>query len=250
MSTETADRWIHSWDAQQEHYAIGREERFTVIADVVAHATQGAAYPLVADLGCGPGSLAARLAVTHPHWEVVGVDADPLLLALGRASYGSTIRLVETVIGTDGWIEALELSRPLDAVVSSTALHYLPEKSLLEVYGQLHHLLRPGGVLVNADHFLPENAALSALTGEVGRRAAERRGVPGRPDWASWWREAEQAPELAQLMAERQARMPTGGADNGLSADRHIELLHKAGFAAAGPVWQYGHSGVLAALRR
>ncbi|WUO34802.1 class I SAM-dependent methyltransferase [Streptomyces sp. NBC_00286] len=180
MSTETADRWIHSWDAQQEHYAIGREERFTVIADVVAHAGQGAANPLVADLGCGPGSLAARLAVTHPHWEVVGVDADPLLLALGRASYGSTIRLVETVIGTDGWIEALELSRPLDAVVSSTALHYLPEKSLLEVYGQLHQLLRPGGVLVNADHFLPEDAALSALTGEVGRRAAERRGVPGR----------------------------------------------------------------------
>ena len=74
--------WLERWDAQQRTYVPEREERFAVIADVVA-AVAGD-RPRVLDLGCGPGSLSLRLLDRLPGASVVAVDADPVLLTLGR----------------------------------------------------------------------------------------------------------------------------------------------------------------------
>ena len=153
LSTETANLWVDRWERQQQRYAIDREERFTVIADVVEHVTQGrVGRPLVVDLGCGPGCLSDRLARRLPRADIVGADMDPLLLELARARHGRAVRYVETVLGRDGWIEDLGLDRPLDAAVSTTALHYLPPEDLRRIYRRLAEVIRPGGVLVNGDH--------------------------------------------------------------------------------------------------
>ncbi|NYV76228.1 trans-aconitate 2-methyltransferase, partial [Streptomyces sp. UH6] len=132
VSMSTARRWVERWELQQQRYAVDRETRFTVITDVVeevvvqdvvrdaagdraenaagdpAHgvaqdAAQDAAgehgRPLLLDLGCGPGSLAARLAARLPHAEIVAVDMDPLLLELGRTHRPDAARYVDAVIG-------------------------------------------------------------------------------------------------------------------------------------------------------
>ena len=77
-----AQEWLDRWDRQQGHYMPDREERFDVVIDVVEEVI-GRPDPLVVDLGIGPGSLAHRLIDRIPQARVVGVDADPLLLALG-----------------------------------------------------------------------------------------------------------------------------------------------------------------------
>lgn len=87
LDTSVAAAWIHRWDRQQESYLTDREERFQVIADVV-EAAADRQDPLVVDLGCGPGSLSARVLDRIPGAEVVGVDVDPLLLGLAAAAYG------------------------------------------------------------------------------------------------------------------------------------------------------------------
>ena len=291
VSTAKARLWVERWERQQQRYAIDREERFTVIADVVEHVTAGQRRPLVLDLGCGPGSLAARLARRLPHAEIVGVDMDPLLLALARAHRSRAARYVEAVIGEDGWVEALGLGRPLDAAVATTALHYLPEPTLLRTYRELGAVLRPGGVLVNADHLFQDPGPASALTWHVGRRRAQRlrerepaggrhgprasrRRAPGKPrgrdgrsepsktreprepretweTWESWWRAVAGDPELTGLFAEREQRRAAASAvgNNGLTLSRHVTLLREAGFAHISPVWQFGVSHVLVALR-
>ncbi|WP_262386912.1 class I SAM-dependent methyltransferase [Streptomyces sp. TRM49041] len=249
LTAERAGEWIRRWELQQQRYACDREARFTVIADVVETATATVARPLIADLGCGPGSLAARLAERLPNAEVVGVDTDPLLLALGRAHHGTAVRFADVTIGAPGWLAALDLGRPLDAVVSATALHYLPEPALLAVYEQVRKSLPPRGVLVNGDHLFQEDPAVATLAEVVARRHAERHGADAHEDWSGWWAAAASAPELAAPLAERARRGPGAGGDNGLTLQRHVDLLHKAGFAAAGPVWQYGPSCVLVAVR-
>ncbi|WP_030544262.1 trans-aconitate 2-methyltransferase [Streptomyces albus] len=260
VSMATAERWVERWEHQQEHYATDREERFTVIADVVEQVTAGRPRPLLLDLGCGPGSLAARLAARLPHAEIVAVDMDPVLLELGRVHRADTARYVEAVIGDDGWTGALGLARPLDAAVSTTALHYLSEADLLRTYRQLAALLRPGGVLVNGDHFPPADPRCAALTAHVGRLRAERRRTCRHEDWTSWWAAAAQEPELAGLFSRRERHRPAPGRDgtgegpangngNGLTPGRHLELLRRAGFHRATPVWQFGDSHVLVALR-
>ncbi|MFI1354157.1 class I SAM-dependent methyltransferase [Streptomyces sp. NPDC020898] len=255
LSMATAELWVERWERQQQRYAVGREERFAVIADVVEHITaEDSASPLVLDLGCGPGSLAARLSLRLPDAEIVGVDMDPLLLELARTHHGTAARYVETVIGGTGWIQALGLDRPLDAAVSTTALHYLAPDELSRTYEQLAALLRPGGVLINGDHLPPENRSeVAGIADHIGRRWAERQHVFAHEDWDSWWASVDDEPELADLLAERHRRQPrdgTGaGTGPGLPLSAHVRLLRQAGFAHAGPVWQYGSSYVVVATR-
>ncbi|MFJ8532000.1 class I SAM-dependent methyltransferase [Streptomyces sp. NPDC093591] len=253
LSLATAERWVERWERQQQRYAVDREERFTVIGDVVEQTVAGGpARPLVVDLGCGPGSLAARLARQLPHADIVGVDMDPLLLELARTHHADAARYVDVVIGEEGWTTALRLDRPLDAAVSTTALHYLGVDALYRVYRQLAALLRPGGVLVNGDHFPHDDARLAELTGCVGRRHAERGQAFAHEDWASWWTAVAKDPELTDLLAERRRRQPQGGtADSAarLSVSAHQRLLRQAGFGHTGVVWQYGASHVVVAIR-
>ncbi|MFE6054237.1 class I SAM-dependent methyltransferase [Kitasatospora sp. NPDC056446] len=245
-----AETWVERWERQQERYAVEREERFTVVADVVEQVVGDRARPLVADLGSGPGSLSARIAARLPDAEIIAVDIDPLLLALGRAGHPGISRWVETLIGRPGWLDALGLDRPLDAVVSSTALHYPPARTLLGIYRDLAGALRPGAVLVNADHLIPEEPPLAELALAIGRRRSQRRGVGTAEDWSQWWAAAGRIPEFADLLAARARQVPPSDGDgNGLSAAQHAELLLEAGFRQAGSVWQYGTSSVLVALR-
>src|SRR5947209_9044582 len=123
-----ADAWIRRWDTQQELYIADREERFAVIGDVVARATEGTAEPVVLDLGCGPGSLSGRLAERLPGARIVGVDNDPLLLTLARSHYGERVRFVDADLSTSDWIGAVP--DRLAAAVSTTALHWLDAEPL------------------------------------------------------------------------------------------------------------------------
>ncbi|ARQ69121.1 class I SAM-dependent methyltransferase [Streptomyces marincola] len=248
ISMATAEAWVERWERQQQRYAIDREERFDVIADVVEHATAGLARPLLVELGCGPGSLASRLARRTPNAEIVAVDRDPVLLELGRTHHADAARWVEAVLGDAGWAGALGLDRAADAVVSSTALHCLPEEALARTYRDAAALLRPGGVLVNADHFPSDGALCSRLTAHVGRRRQEAAPVGQALDWESWWAAAARDPELADAFAQRALRPAPGDPDEPLTLSRHVRLLRAAGFRQVCTVWQYGQSRVLVAV--
>jgi SAM-dependent methyltransferase len=253
LSTGTAEQYVQRWERQQQRYAVAREERFEVIADVAEHATLGRRRPLVVDLGCGPGTLTARLADRLPAAEIVGVDLDPLVLELARRCHGTAARFVEAAIGSDTWIAAMDLDRPVDAVVSTTALHCLPEPVLRRTYRQLGALLRPGGVVINGDHFTPEPTGPARISARVGQLRAERQQAFSHEDWDSWWAAVSDDPEFADLLARRTERSPAGSGvgsigNNGLPLSAHMRLLRAAGFQQAGPVWQFGTSHVLVAV--
>lgn len=251
MDVSTARAWVRRWDHQQERYIADREERFTVVCDVVAHVADritGSPVPLVLDLGCGPGSMSARLAARLPKATIVGLDQDPVLLALGRACHQELIRFVDVDVATPGWSTGLELLGPVDAVVSTTALHWIPEDRLPGLYAEAAGLLRPGGVLVNADNLYDEQPTVAEIAAAVLDARAGRVGVAQNEDWATWWAEVTADPELAGAVAERERRGARGGLTE-LSAARHADLLRGAGFREVGPVWQSGNDMVLVAVR-
>ncbi|MGW5052080.1 class I SAM-dependent methyltransferase [Actinokineospora sp. NPDC004072] len=245
MDTASARAWLDRWDAQQERYVPDREERFRVVVDVVAAAVAGVERPRVVDLGCGPGSLAARLAAALPHAEIVGVDADPLLLDLATSADQAGVRFVRAHLGRPGWESCLD--GPWDAVVSSTALHWLEHEQLAAVFATAADRLRPGGVLVNADN-MHLAGPLRAYGNLVRKARAERAGVTGNEDWGAWW-EAVLADVDDATAAERSAMAISHDSASDLTVGQYTELLLKASFPAAGPVWQFGDDHVLVAVR-
>jgi SAM-dependent methyltransferase len=209
--------WLERWDRQQESHVMEREDRFAAVIETVAALT-GKLAPYLLDLGCGPGSLSARLLERMPAARVVAVDNDPLLLAIGRGAYadryGERLRFVQADLRDPSWTHGLELDRPLDAVVSTTALHWLSEKVLRRLYAELASRMRAGGAFVDGDDFetLPGAPRLSAAAAVLPSRlrpaGARREQAAGTPveDWSAWWAAAAAEPAFAPLFAERDRR--------------------------------------------
>lgn len=247
VAQEVAAAWIARWDAQQTGYIADREERFAVIGDVVVRAVGDTTRPIVLDIGCGPGSLASRLAHRLPHAVLLGVDVDPLLLALGRTRYGHRVHFIDADVTAAGWTDALSPVEVIDAAVSTTALHWVPPEQLATLYADLAALLRPGGMLVNGDHLRLADRALAELAEAAEQGRAERAGVTGNEDWSTWWDAIATEPALAQLQARRVERGLGHNYGNQLSVDEHVAMLQAAGFTSIGPVWQSGTDHVLVA---
>jgi SAM-dependent methyltransferase len=246
---DVEQRWVQRWDAQQERYVADREERFRVVADVVGWAlarTPGTDRPRVVDLGCGPGSLSTRLVAELPGIDIVGVDADPLLLGLGA---GSGVRTVQADLAVPGWPDAVGMPEPWDAAVSSTALHWLLPGALDELYRTLAVKLRPGGVFVDADHRALGSEVASDLARYVREARAERAGVTGNEEWGAWWDAVLADPELGPLVDARSAASIAHSGESQLSIDEQKARLRAAGFSTVTTVWQTGDDFVLVAVR-
>ncbi len=254
LTQEAARAWIDRWDRQQQGYLPDREERFTALIDALEDAV-GRPDPLVLDLGCGPGSLSVRLLARLPKATVIGIDADPLTMALGRAAFKDLagLRFVDADLRVAGWSAGLDLDRRVDAVVSTTALHWLTKEALIATYAEAAGLLAPGGVLLNGDHMREDDTAptLHRLGRALEEREDRRSRLAARHEtWDDWWAAAAAAPELAQLCAERDARQVDSehhGSPAGLLPVQ-TQALRDAGFAEIGTLWQRGYNRLLCAV--
>lgn len=256
LDRDAAREWIRRWDLQQENSLPDREDRFTVLIDAV-EAGAGRKDPLIVDLGCGPGSLSVRLLDRMPEATVVAVDADPVMLALARAAHAGRpgLRFVAADLRRPGWAGRLDLDRPADVAVSTTALHWLSPEALSAVYGELARVLRPGGLLLNGDH-LREDESASPVLARLGEALLEREDRRRFPDghaesWSGWWDAVAADPALADAVAEREAWRDH--ADHHGWATRllatHLDALREAGFTEAGTLWQRGDNRLLCAVR-
>ncbi|MFE3451003.1 class I SAM-dependent methyltransferase [Nonomuraea sp. NPDC059194] len=248
LTNDVAREWIARWDRQQEGYLPDREERFTALIDAVE--AIGRPDPLVIDLGCGPGSLSARLLERLPKATVISVDADPLLLGLGRVAYPH-LDFVSLDLRTPGWTGQLGLDRQVDAAVSTTALHWISGPELAVMYAELASVLRPGGLLLNGDHLDSDDAtpSIARLERAVHDKETERYFAGDRPEgWGQWWEAVAADPDLSELNT---ARTTAGSAHSGSESNllsTHVEALRGAGFAEIGTLWQRGNNRLLCAV--
>jgi SAM-dependent methyltransferase len=246
-------RWAERWEAQQDRYMPDREERFRLMLDVLATVV-GDGPATVLDVGCGPGSLAVRVLARFPRARVIGVDVDPVLLAIGRGARGGDARLTfaEADLRDPGWTERLGLDGQADAALSTTALHWLALPDLTRLYGDLARVLRPGAMFLDGDHRrFPGSPRLERAARAIAERAraSRARPVPDAETWEQWWAAVRAEPAFAAAVAERD-RMGHAHADRVAIDDaEHCRLLRAAGFAEAVTVWQQGDDRILAAVR-
>jgi len=106
----------------------------------------------VVDLGCGSGRLLNLIAQWNQSVSFTGVDLAPNMLAKAREQaedHGlSNVTYSEGDFSTLSNIE----DKSVDAVISSMALHHLPDRdSLTRCFTAIGRILRPGGALYLMD---------------------------------------------------------------------------------------------------
>lgn len=244
--------WLKRWDAQQEGYVPEREARFTAMLDAV-----GALLPedfVALDLGAGPGSLSHRLLDRFPAARAVAVELDPVLVALGKGAIDTLdgrLRWVEADLASSDWLAALG-DEQIDVALSATALHWLPPDPLRRLYGELSDLLRPGGLLINADHIAFGSPTCDRLSQRVldaqwSDDAFADRGVETAEQW---WEAFKAQPAVTPLLAE-QARRFAGKQRQPSLPDvaAHQAALRAAGFREVATIWQMLSDRVVLAVR-
>lgn len=246
---------LEAWDKQQELYIAAREERFNVLLTVVEWLAMSSRVPgpVVVDLGAGPAAIGRRLLRRLPSATYVGVDIDPVLIHLAREVAEQfepgRIRMVESDVTDPAWLDHVPVGG-VDVVCSSTALHWLSEGELSRALLHAHRALRPGGLVLNADHLGYSQApTLTDLAEWIAARDAEAAAAGGAPDWAEWWERARADTRLDSLCAARDrvfgspaAREDAGPgaavADQRPPLRGFCDLVRRAGFSEVDTIWQ------------
>ena len=125
------------WDART--YDRTSEPQQAWASEVLARLEGVAQDATVLDVGCGTGRVTEVLLELVPGGHVLAMDASADMVGLARARLGERAQV---------WCEDaldLDLDEPVDAVVSTAALHWVPNHDRL--WTRLAHALRPGGVL-------------------------------------------------------------------------------------------------------
>jgi trans-aconitate 2-methyltransferase len=125
------------WDAPT--YDATSEPQQEWATAVVARLEGIAQDATVLDVGCGTGRVTETLLALVPRGRVLAVDASAQMVELARRRLGERAEV---------WCEdalELELAEPVDAIISTAALHWVPDHDRL--WRRLAAALRPGGLL-------------------------------------------------------------------------------------------------------
>lgn len=247
--------WLERWDAQQTGYLPDREARFEAMFTALEVLLPEEFVAI--DLCCGPGSITQRLLQKFPQARSVAVDLDPVLLAMGEGALGTMdgrLRWVDADVSEPTWVEQMGESS-VDAVLSTTALHWLRTPDLVRVYRELGQLIRPGGIFLNGDNmkFGPQLPSLQTLAKTVRERQwlDESFASMGVENWSQWWDALGEEAGMTELLAERDRRFSWRSPDNNVNAGRELQqaALLEAGFREVGIIWQNFDNCVLMAVR-
>ncbi|WP_216634515.1 class I SAM-dependent methyltransferase [Gloeomargarita lithophora] len=174
----------------------------------------------VLDLGCGTGNLSARILQRLPQAQITAMDYSPQMLCHAQAKLPPA---QTTFITTDFGVWALHPElfptlAPVDACVSSLAIHHLTHDMKQQLFRQIFAHLRPGGCFWNADPVLAVHPQSTALYQRVRQELTPTEPIPERGTVQSCGYSSQD--QLATLA-------------------EHLDWLKAAGFAGVDAVWQY-----------
>ena len=177
-------------------------------------------------------------------------------MAIGRGAHGTAgdrLRWIEADLASGEWVDALGETQ-VDAVLSSTALHWLEPEPLARLYADLGRLIRPGGLFLNGDH-MAFGPALPTLT-RLSQRVLDEQwsdasfAARGIESAEQWWDALALEPVFAPLLKERAERFAGKRRQQSPPGfDVHVAALRDAGFREVGTIWQLLSDRVLLAVR-
>lgn len=154
---------------------------------------------VIVDVGCGTGSLLARLGRAARSSRLIGIDPDPAILARARKKFAAFGVSVELHLGFAREAPGLLKGTRPTKVVSSLLFHQVPMDEKVAALAAMHTLLTAGGEVHIADYGLQRTPLMRALFRGIiqnldGRENTEpnARGVLRDLMWAAGFGNAEE----------------------------------------------------------
>lgn len=159
-SSSIRDEFAHQADSFARSPTMSIAETLDVVVEMVPD-DPGARWVEVA---CGPGLIARAMAPRVG--SVVGIDLTPEMIEKARAEAAAAA--VENVSFELGDATALPLpADSVDGAITRFSLHHIPGP--VRVLEEMARVVRPGGLVIVADHVTDEDADASAWIEQIER---------------------------------------------------------------------------------
>jgi tRNA (cmo5U34)-methyltransferase len=178
----------------------------------------------VIDLGCGTGTVAARVKQRFPRARITCVDLAENMLALARTKLAA----FDGIDVEQGDFLTYQFKGPYNVALSSLALHHLEtDADKRSFYSRLFAALAPGGVFWNADAALGATPAVQQMFMEKWKDHM-RVTVPEREIEERWFTKHADEDHPAKL-------------------NEHFRWMQEVGFVDPEVIWRYFYCGVYGA---
>ncbi|OVE74515.1 hypothetical protein BVX95_02280 [archaeon D22] len=140
----------------REHFKTNQNERLSAL-----------------EIGCGPGYTTQHIVEADPRIVVNAVDNEPLMIGQASEELSDYVEQGRVQLHTSSALEYLSQlpENSVDVVASAYAMHNFDNGYRKEVLAEIYRVLRPGGLLVNADKIAHDSQAEhnDALTWQIGQ---------------------------------------------------------------------------------
>jgi tRNA (cmo5U34)-methyltransferase len=245
-----AEQSLQSWSEETSTSFIAygrffnpeRERQFDVIGDLMGAAVDGEGAPLILELCCGAGDLAAFLLGRFRNARYLALDGSPAMLAETTrqcAPFGDRLTTRAFDLGSEDW---RQMPVKPHAVVSSLAVHHLDGAGKRKLFQHVHRLLAPGGAFVLADIMRPTSQAGFAIAAEAYERAVAERSLKERGDLSML--------DKLRELRWNYFRYPEDDAiDQPSTIREHLEWLEEAGFRGVDLHWAVAGHAIVSGTR-
>ncbi|AFZ37617.1 Methyltransferase type 11 [Stanieria cyanosphaera PCC 7437] len=112
------------------------------------------------DLGCGNGILSQAIWQQYPQATGVLLDFSEAMLQEAKTNLNSKVYhgiFIKQDFGLTHWTDAIKQLSPFDVIVSGFAIHHQPDERKKQIYQEIYHILKPGGVFLNLEHVISQS---------------------------------------------------------------------------------------------
>jgi trans-aconitate methyltransferase len=175
----------------------------------------------------------------YPRAQAVLLDASAEMLAVAQerlAPFAPRATLVQGDFNQPAWCAFL--AHPVDAIVSSIALHYLGTARRAPFFQEVYDLLEPGGFFAHGGAFDSEHPVVQATWDRTRLEHTQRQ-----------LRELEGREVTLERLREKGRRESAKAGIHRLRLNEQRRLLQEAGFAHVETMWRYLFCAVVVAYK-
>lgn len=231
-------REVTDYERKQRLLVPRKDEILDTIADFIPFDEDQNFHIL--DVGAGQGALSERVLTRFTRAHVTLCDSSAEMLAVAEkrlATHASRISTVVADFNAENWLA--QIDRPVDAAISSIALHYLRTERRESFFQSVFSLLNAPGCFLNGgafnteDSFIQQRATLRMLEyTQTQLLETEGKQVP------------------LESLRENMKKESDKAGINRMLLRNQCDLLKQAGFANVEVVWRYLLMAVIAAYKK
>ena len=229
---------VISYERKQRLLVPRKDEILDAVVDFIPFDKQQDIHIL--DVGAGQGALSERVLRRFTQARVTLYDSSEEMLSVAEQRLAGHAHRMSTVTGdfnAADWHTSIE--RPVDAVISAIALHYLRTERRQSFFQSVFDLLSPPGCFLNGGAFNTEDSFIQ-------QRATLRMLEYTQTQLL----ETEGKQVAIEKLRENMKRESEKAGINRLLLREQCEVLQQAGFSSVEVVWRYLLMAVVAAYKR